>query len=88
MGAAAADYPQHLPHIVDHAVVEHRLAELDVTEMAWAVNLGAHASLAEAVLVHRAQEVIVNAVRHRVAILPVELLFVDVLDGHARHVLL
>ena len=68
--------------------MEHWHGELDVTKMAWAVHLGAHASLAEAVLVHRAQEVIIDAVSHRVTILPVELLFIDVLDGHAGDVFL
>ena len=67
--------------------MEHRHSKLNVAEMAWAVHLGAHASLAEAVLVHRAQEVVIDAVSHRVAILPVQLLFIDVLDGHASDIL-
>ena len=39
VGALAADYLEDLTDVVQHAVVEDGLDQLNVTEVAWAVNL-------------------------------------------------
>ena len=58
----------------------HRLAQFDVTEMSGTVYLRAHARLAESILVHHAHEVVIDAMRHRITIFTVGLLFVDLSD--------
>jgi len=72
MRTLAADALQDLADVIKHAVVEHWLAELDVTEMAWAIDLRAHASLAKAVLVHGAHTIIVDTIDDWVAIITIE----------------
>ena len=88
MGTFAADHLKDLADVIEHIVVEDRLDELNVTEVSRAVDLGAHARLAQSVLVHRSHAIIINTVNNRVAIFTVKKLLLDVADRQASHVLL
>ena len=88
MRALAADAAEDLAHIVQQVAVVDGPAQLDVAEVAWAVDLGAHTGLAEAVFVHRAHEVVVDSVRDWIPTLSVRLLFVYLRHTQPGYVLL
>ena len=78
--AVEADAAQHLDDVVQHVAVVHWLLQFDVAEMPRAVDLRAHAGLAETIAVHGAEQVVVDAVLHGVSVVLVGAVFVDVVD--------
>jgi hypothetical protein len=80
MRAVEADAPEDFLDVVDQVTVVHGLGESNVAKVTGTVDLGAHACLAESVLVHGTEEVVVDAVGDGVSIFFVGCVFVNARD--------
>lgn len=72
---------QYLPNVVQQVGVVNRSEQLNVTKVTWAVDLGAHASFADAVHVHCAESVVVNTVRLGVSVVLIDKRIVNGCDS-------
>ena len=86
MRALTADTSNDFANVVKQVSMINGFAQFYVAEMSWAVDLGAHTSLAEPVLVHSAHEIVVDPVSYRVTAFPVCHFLVNLGHTEARHV--